>query len=145
MLTCLSLLGHLMPTSRQSPPLRCQGKSLMNSVSLTTTAGRWARVHTCRALTTLRCNVSRPISRKMTQSLTRESLHQSENRRKEDPPPQSARTYRPRPHTYRPRPLSTGRPTGRPTGGKPVAPPRHPVGLQTPPPPRAPPPVPALS
>ncbi|TKS66699.1 Zinc finger-containing protein 2 [Collichthys lucidus] len=62
-------------------------------------------------------------------SLTRESLHQSENRTGEDPPPQSARTYRPRPHTYRPHPLSTGRPTGRPTGGKPVAPPRHPIGL----------------
>ncbi len=138
--------GHLTLTSRQSPPLRCRGRSLMNYVSLTTTAGRWAHVNTCPALTTppVSCPVSRkttaPAANQVRESqrgrVRRGSLHQSVTKRKERRSLQDTlahQTHRPRPHKCRPYHLSTGRPTGRRTGGKPATlrPPHRPTGVQT--------------
>ncbi|KAG7232487.1 hypothetical protein INR49_008781 [Caranx melampygus] len=57
--------GRLMPTSRQSLPLRCQGRSLMSYDSLMT-ADRWVRETTCPAPT------ARPVSRKTTESANQE-------------------------------------------------------------------------
>lgn len=128
-------------TSHQSPPLLCQGRSLIKSVSLTTTTSRWEPVNTCPALTIP--PVSRPIRKRAAHTanqtrgmFNRVCPHQSENRRKKGPPPWGTHTHHtcsPRPHTDRPRPQSTGRPTERRTGGKPVSLiPHHPSGLQTP-------------
>lgn len=127
---------HLTLTSRPSLPLHRRGRSSMNSVTLTTTAGPWEPGSACPALTTP--PVSWAIGRKTTTHAAnlvwdsqrgvfrRLGLHQSESRRKEELSPQDTQAHRrPSLHTRRPHPLSTGRPTGRRTGGKPATPHRH--------------------